>query len=116
MKLIVYGTLKKGFHANNLLGDSKYLGSFREELPYQMFDLGSFPALVASETTAPISFEMYKVDKKTMETLDRYEGYPNLYTKDIVLVHGMEATIYVMKDNVFRNKKPMEDGNWTKNY
>lgn len=112
MKVLVYGTLKKGFHANNLLGDSPYLGMFTEELPYQMYDLGSFPALVPSEKPTLITFEMYEVDNKTMELLDHYEGYPNLYTKDIVVVNGVEAIIYVMKNNVYRYKKPMAEGLW----
>lgn len=112
MRIAVYGTLKKGFHANNLLTNSKYLGTFTQELPYAMYDLGAFPALTPSEKKYEITFEIYEIDNKTLEELDRYEGYPSLYTRDVIQVNGMEVSIYVMKENVFTSRVPMEKGFW----
>lgn len=114
MKVIVYGTLKKGFHANHLLGDSTYLGAYTKELPYAMYDLGSFPALVASKKKYLISFEMYDVPKAVMDVLDRYEGYPSLYDKDTININGVEAIVYVMKNRSFLGRTPMEEGIWTR--
>lgn len=43
MKVFVYGTLKKGFHANDLLGDSQYLKE--ATIKGKMVSMEGFPAV-----------------------------------------------------------------------
>jgi len=115
----VYGTLKRGQRANGMLANSPLVGTFRVSIPFQMFNLGSFPALIASEEEHGITFEVYHVnDDAILLQLDRYEGYPSLYQKSTIQIessteHGvMDVTIYTMKERETRFYTPMESGNW----
>lgn len=108
----VYGTLKRGQRANGMLATGTFIGEFKVEIPFQMYNLGSFPALVASEENHLITLEVYEVnDEQTLRGLDRYEGYPNLYQKSTVQVETMDVTIYTMIDKRHGGEL-MESGNW----
>jgi len=112
----VYGTLKRGQRANGMLASGTFIGEFKVEIPFQMFNLGSFPALVAAEENHPITLEVYEVkDEQTLHSLDRYEGFPGLYQKSnipVITFDGtMDVTIYTMKDKAY-HAELMESGNW----
>lgn len=100
MKVGVYGTLKKGFGANGMLATSRFVKSGYFQIPYQMYDLGAFPALVPDSKMNKIFLEIYDVDRSTMQQLDRYEGYPNLYKKHLINLEEDEVTIYVGGDSI----------------
>ena len=52
---------------------------------YRMFDLGSYPGLVASETGFSISGELFEVDLKCLEKLDVIEAVDEgFYKRDEV--------------------------------
>ena len=67
---------------------------------------GNFSLTVQKNATLVISYIWYVTQEIAIK------GYTNLYTKDIVVVNGVEAIIYVMKNNVYRYKKPMAEGLW----
>jgi len=112
MYIGVYGTLKTGQRANSMLATGTFIGEFRTEIPFQMYDLGSFPALVKTEENHPITLEVYEVnDEQTLKSLDRYEGFPSLYQKSTVQVKEMDVTIYTM-NSMRHGGELMESGNW----
>jgi gamma-glutamylcyclotransferase (GGCT)/AIG2-like uncharacterized protein YtfP len=69
--VFVYGSLKKGFHNNYLLGKSKLVAE--GTLPrVKMLRLWGFPGLVDGKGGA--EGEVYEIDDLTLATLDRLEG------------------------------------------
>lgn len=98
--VFVYGTLKKGFRAYSLLKGSYFLGKGLTEPGYSMVSLG-FPMVLPSKDNGHrVQGEVYSVTDLTMGQLDRYEGYPNLYTRDMVDIelnsgHKVSAWMYV---------------------
>jgi len=120
MYIGVYGTLKKGQHANWMLANSPFIGEFRTDIPFQMYNLGAYPALIADEESHPITLEVYAVtDEDILNCLNTYEGYPSLYQKSEIMVdkkewtEAIEVTIYTMKNNhKDRFMSVVESGNW----
>lgn len=119
--VFVYGTLKKGEGASRKLDTSEFIGEAVTEDPFLMFGPRSlsFPILVPDEAGRPVRGEVYRVtDPEVMASLDRYEGYPHFYTRDIFTVHSegrtYEAWIYNIPGYSERNYiyavKPGEDG------
>lgn len=73
-KVIVYGTLKKGFGNHRLLETSKFLGT--TSVPGTMYSLGGFPGVRLDRLgQTSIKCEVYEVDGATLVNLDRLEGY-----------------------------------------
>lgn len=83
MLIYVYGTLKKNFGANDLLQPARLVA---EEVPifgFKMYTNGSFPMVVNSENTKDKVFgEVWEIEEDILRRLDRYEGHPNLFTRD----------------------------------
>lgn len=100
MQVGVYGTLKKGHGANRLLETARFVKAGYYKIPYQMYDIGSYPALMPDSKINKIYLEIYDVDRGTLENLDRYEGYPNLYKKHLLNLDEEEVTIYVGGDTI----------------
>lgn len=81
----VYGTLKEGFQAHYLLGEDavrlqdKTLHGFRLLVSRHV----TFPAIVPSEGSC-VTVEVYEVPSVRLRELDRYEGVPGLYTREVV--------------------------------
>jgi gamma-glutamylcyclotransferase (GGCT)/AIG2-like uncharacterized protein YtfP len=78
----VYGTLK-GMDGRN----GELLGTGVTKESFTMWD-GSFPVVVHEtdsyhqrEHAGPLRVEVYMVHADQMQHLDRYEGYPSLYTR-----------------------------------
>lgn len=71
----VYGSLRKtmGNH-NYYLLNSKYKGTFTTEPEYTLHSLSAYPGLKLNGNHS-IVMEVYEVDEKTLETLNRLEGY-----------------------------------------
>jgi len=120
MNVSVYGTLKKGFRANSMMDNMNFIGESVEQLNFEMFNLGSFPALFESEEKHNITIETYELkdnDKTTLQRLDNYEGYPNFYDrKEITLNNGLVSNIYFIKNKSERygSDNVVESGNWTR--
>jgi gamma-glutamylcyclotransferase (GGCT)/AIG2-like uncharacterized protein YtfP len=112
MLVSVYGTLRKGERANDMLEGSEFIGETTESIPFVMLNLGSFPALFESECNNDITLETYRVnDVNTLKRLDRYEGYPSLYNKrKITLKSGEKSVVYFMESEPYG--KLIKSGNW----
>jgi len=112
--VFVYGTLRQGMGNHHLLQNSKYLGQYRERIDFEMVDLGAFPGLVpySGLFKSPITLEAYEVDDKTMEDLDRLEGYPSFYNRQVIRVKDIEGYIYYLNDKDRYNYKRVSNGDW----
>ena len=71
----VYGSLrKKQSNYEYYLSNSKYKGTFSTEPEYTLHSLSFYPGLKLNGNTSVV-MEVYEVDEKTLETLNRLEGY-----------------------------------------
>lgn len=111
MKVLVYGSLRKGFGNHYLLENSRFLGEVKTGPHYTMYSFGGFPALSLNGDTTIVG-EVYEVDEETMARLDRLEGYPNFYDRVLIPTEYGEAWMYFIHD-IDREALPVvESGDW----
>ena len=79
----MYGSLLPGLHNNWLLRHAKLLGHHQTRPVYDMFSLGYYPAVCCGGATA-ISGALYQVSRNTLADLDRLEGHPHWYQRELV--------------------------------
>jgi gamma-glutamylcyclotransferase (GGCT)/AIG2-like uncharacterized protein YtfP len=77
--LFVYGTLRRGGVRHGPLARQRFLGEFRTRPMYALYDLGSYPGLVAADEGQVVSGELYEVERALLEYLDRVEGAPGWF-------------------------------------
>ena len=67
---------------------------------FKMISLSSFPGVIHSENGFHISGELYRVDDRTLQTLDRLESNGSFYRRELVKLKGFEedAWMYVLMD------------------
>jgi gamma-glutamylcyclotransferase (GGCT)/AIG2-like uncharacterized protein YtfP len=97
--VFVYGTLKQGFEAHDLLGDSaKFLGPAVTHERYHLYCQGHFPGMVIDEeASGGVHGELYEVTEETIPWLDRYEAVDSgLFCRaEIELADGNTALAYL---------------------
>jgi len=111
MKLVVYGTLRKGEALSNVLPKNKKCEII--ELPgVQLYHLGGCPGakLCSRENKSVVElceFDLTKKDEtKLLKKLDLIEGvYIGLYERNSINTPKGEATIYTIRGNVERFPK-----------
>ena len=117
-KVIVYGTLRKdqGNYFATGLSKATHLGTEAAYLPFEMYSLGAFPALVRDDVTHRIVGDVFQVDADMMSRLDMLEGYPDFYDRMIVTLGQtdfhppMHAWVYYMKYPP--TNEVITDGDW----
>ncbi len=86
--VFVYGTLKQGQCRGHVMRQSNFIGHAKTITgKHAILNLGNFPTIVHSKDIpeAPESTvigEIWEIDEKTLQALDRIEGYPFLYTRE----------------------------------
>jgi gamma-glutamylcyclotransferase (GGCT)/AIG2-like uncharacterized protein YtfP len=116
MLIAVYGSLRKGLYNHVLIEKSTYVGKFDTLPEYNLYDLGSYPALTKDGNTS-IVVEVYRVNEKTLVDVDRLEGYrkDNLgschYVREKIDTPFGEAYIYVFPHSVSGYVK-VTSGDW----
>lgn len=104
VKVVTYGTLKRGFPYHDILSSAEFIGEDTITGKYNMYDLGLFPAIVVDgDEDKTFNIEVYEADEATQERLDWLEGYTpdgnGLYDKiSVTTDNGSEAIMYVMKE------------------
>lgn len=94
--VFVYGTLRRGERNHHLLVNAQSLGNHTTSPVYDLYDLGSYPAV--SEGHGAIFGEVYLVDDHTLEQLDYIEDVPVTYRREqIETIFGL-AWIYIYQD------------------
>lgn len=98
--VFVYGTLQQGNEVRglHLLDGAEFLGNTRTLDPlYDMYCLGSYPS-VQPGGSSYVEGEIWKVNSEIMDLLDEIEGYPHLYSRQIIETNDGPAWIYYMRD------------------
>lgn len=84
-QVFVYGTLKNGQGNHHVLGKNRLLKGHARADGFVMVDLGAFPGAVRIENGGWHIFgEVYEVDDDHFEAIDRLEGHPRFYTREVV--------------------------------
>lgn len=113
--VFVYGTLKKGFsnYPHYLEGKSALLGRHTTEAVYQFRNLGSFPGVELSGSTA-VKGEVYQVGDGVMNMLDWLENYPKMYNRKEIDTEWGSAWMYYLNPNSNWTGRGefIEDGIW----
>jgi len=105
--VFVYGSLKAGFHNHQWLAehDATDLGYAVTDARYLMVRGNAFPYLInpAHFTTpvalpeSPVGGELYRVDDAGLAALDRLEGHPRFYRRELISVNdGLQAWAYFL--------------------
>lgn len=119
----VYGTLRAGMGNNGLMGDSELLG----EVVLDGFDMypaapyGGFPVIFpvspSEKTSRSIKAEVYQVTEERLTgPLDRLEGHPTWYKRQLVPTAYGEAWIYVMQDERYKEHQRIVSGDFVEFY
>jgi len=99
MYIFVYGTLKQGFHNHHLLEDAEFICEATTKEKYPMVNTEEyFPYLLNNRGVGHyIKGEVYRIDTEILTMLDILEGYPELYTREVikVLSKGIELNTIV---------------------
>ena len=110
-RLFVYGSLKQGFHNAGYLASASYLGDFETQNIYTMYNFGNYPGVTAQGNSA-IFGEVYAVDQIQFAAIDKLEGYPDFYQREIIRTAYGEAWIYIVNASLCINKKTVLSGQW----
>lgn len=89
-RVAVYGTLKRGHGNNRILEASVLIGIGRTSPEYRMYVSG-IPYVSRDPEGYPIHVEVYDVDDATLSRLDRLEGHPEFYRRELCAVHTPEG-------------------------
>ena len=117
-KVAVYGSLRKGFGNHVLL---EHVESHKKgktvDVPFTMYHLGGFPAIVQDADGGAVVVEVYDVDDATFARLDRLEGYPSFYDRmevDVDLEDGSTDTawIYFHTDTPTYHSGTVHNNDW----
>lgn len=101
--VFVYGSLKRGYPLNQALSRSLYVSKATAGPQYTLLEGDMFPFLVERKGIGARG-ELYLVDDRTLEDLDRIEGHPNFYKRKQIKItdeFGQERTAfaYIHPDN-----------------
>lgn len=95
MKVIVYGSLKRGFENHNVISNSEFICETYTTKKYDMVSYGSFPAVKESVSEGFIQGELYKVDILTLSRLDSLESNGFFYLRKLVEVAHSEDLVWM---------------------
>jgi len=94
--IFVYGTCLPGEQWHGALVDAVTLGAAKTDARYELYDLGTFPAMVEAGTCA-VHGELYEVGPALLATLDALEGHPIFLQRTaVVLSDGRTAQAWVL--------------------
>ena len=102
MKLLVYGTLKKGYPAEDLMEGGSLLQQDVVLYGYKMYTNGSYPMCVPGKSTDKIVGEVWDMPEENIPRLDSYEGHPHLFSRT-KLKNLPETFMYVYQDDLEEN-------------
>lgn len=113
--IAVYGSLRKGMGNDSLLTTSEYLGKFKTKPEFSLYNLGFYPGLKTGGTTS-VTMEVYSVDDKVANKVDRLEGYTpggnnTFYNKIPIETPYGKASVYIYVNDIPKERL-VESGDW----
>lgn len=109
-RVFVYGTLRRDEVNHHLLDGARYCGHHVTEPQYRMLDLGAYPGVVKHGRTR-IEGEVYEIDSQGMVELDRLEGYPVAYSRELIPTPWGRAWIYIYRGS-HKDREVIPGGIW----
>jgi gamma-glutamylcyclotransferase (GGCT)/AIG2-like uncharacterized protein YtfP len=109
--LFVYGTLKRGGLRHGPLARQRFVGEARTQPRYALYDLGSYPGMVAADPGMVIHGEVYEVSRGLIPALDAMEGAPNLFALAEVALELGPAWAYLYQRAV-EGRAVLPSGRW----
>jgi gamma-glutamylcyclotransferase (GGCT)/AIG2-like uncharacterized protein YtfP len=95
--LFVYGTLLRGEVHHQLMAGTTFRGAARTARQFALRDLGAYPAMIRNGVTA-VHGEVYETIEALLAELDRFEGAPDLFRREQVLLSdGTMAESYLYR-------------------
>ena len=90
--VFVYDTLRKGFHNNNLLDNTRFVCKAKTADKYTMRVLGTVPFVDKNTKSIVITGEVYIVSDEVLANLDMLEAHPNWYNREAVQIEVDDNT------------------------
>lgn len=90
MYLYVYGTLKKGKNNHGYLSGATFMGNFTTSGDFSLIVSG-LPFLVKRPSRSGVRGEVYKIDSDTLRRIDRLEGTPDFYLREVITVNSEDT-------------------------
>lgn len=109
-RLFVYGTLCHNEVNHHLLEGARYCGHHVTGPYYKMVNLGTYPGVVKRGRTR-IQGEVYEVGSQDLAVLDRLEGYPKAYSRELIPTPWGRAWIYIYRGSR-RGREKIASGIW----
>ena len=108
--VFIYGTLKQGQCRGHSMQDGRYLGIALTTPSFAMYNVGDYPALIFDTLAADhrVCGELYECDEDLLEVLDRIEGVPHLYKRDMVeldTIHLVQLPTTLLTHKMFEQKR-----------
>ena len=111
----VYGTLRKGFHNNYLMGNSRFIDTAKSDFWGTMYSNGGFPILSLDEPGSKIVAEIYEIEnEEVFSDLDSLEGYPYWYNRTIkpFNINGEVIHAWIYHQENITGLEEVESGDW----
>ena len=89
------------------LGDASVSGS--------LYDLGTYPGLLTSESSSLVKGEVYQLDDDTLSKLDEFEASSNYWRKqvEVLLANGKTLCwVYEPVPELCANRTLIHSGDW----
>lgn len=113
MRFFCYGTLKKGFRAHHMLSNALFLGEATTHPRYHLCNVSWFPGMVEDESiSGGVQGELYEVTEDDLQSMDRYEGAPELFRRDEVELSDGTSAIAYLFNKPHANFSRVEGGVW----
>jgi gamma-glutamylcyclotransferase (GGCT)/AIG2-like uncharacterized protein YtfP len=84
-RLFVYGTLRRSYWNHRYIAHCRFIGKGLTKEKYAMFCNG-IPFVCKEPKVSRIVGELYEVDEKTLQAIDRLEGHPDWYIRELTQV------------------------------
>jgi gamma-glutamylaminecyclotransferase len=87
-KLFVYGTLKKNFYFHDKflgLGRAEFIDDATTGPEFTMY-VDGLPHMIKEPSERGVKGEVYEVSPETIAEIDRLEGHPSVYFREIIEV------------------------------
>lgn len=111
IRVFVYGTLLAGFGNHRAYMQTAKLVD-KATVPGKMYSLGGYPC-VSVHGNNTVHGEVYDIDEETLKHLDRLEGHPRFYQREIVETSIGPAWIYLINNAEQQGyNNVVASGNW----